>query len=512
MRRGKVAWGAAVLAAALLAGAVILVGSGGLTPRSRFAHWLASQPQVASVDQLFPATMADRDVAMPTARVTTRDPLTVTLVEAFMAALEGYAAEHPDATHHTVQLNHGRDHVIAQGAHAANVAVASTLRAFRALPKLYAVDIGTDPYPARATAVLTTGSDLVAAAGALASSDAVAALRSAPWDGAGLTVRGAGLPHTVTLHSDAPPSTRAAKAFELATRLEGRSPVQLVVQPPDAGATWTDLRLDPGSPTAATTRAAVAALGFGMPQHHERVPDGSRSSPDAAFDTMAWRRGVLPAITAVRGVRAATLSDPNSSGSAVLDVRVAGVADRAALAALTAAVPDSVDVVAVHTEERAPEYARKAVLPVDPQTQCPAGLRGSVNASFTGPTAVLSHVSDRLLALVRSPGVACVHWYVPPPDSAQVGQSLQVRIPLRRNAWRPLLDQLAAQRRSGSGPDLSIAVVLTLPDPSWTPALLLPAGSSEADATSLGGGTPAQLRSVAAALRPLVDHWRAVLR
>ena len=505
----RLAWGAAVLAALVLVGTGALVWSGGLTPKSRFAHWLAAQPQVASVDQLFPATRPDGDVQRPTAEVTTKDPLTLARVEAFMAALERYAAEHTEATSYTVQLHHDRDHVLAQGGHTGNAEVVATLRALRGLPDLYAVDIGIDPYPAHATAVLTTGSDLVAAASSLAHSGAVGGLRSPTWRSAGLTVRGEGLPHTVTLHSDVAPSARAGQAFAVATRLEGRSPVQLVVQPQGADGTWTELRLDEHSPTASTTSSAVNALGFGMPQHFEQTRDGLSSNDNSHFDAAAWRRAVLPVVAAVPGVRAASLSDPNRSDSVVLDVRVDG---RLRPAALAAAVPESVDVVALHTEERAPEYARKAILPVDPQTQCPPGLHGSVNTSFTGPTQVLSRVSGQLEALVRSAGVTCVHWYVPPSASAQSVQSLQVRIPLQPNAWRPLLDQLVVERHSASGADLSVAVVLAQRDPSSTPVLLLPAGSDEADATTLDGATPAQMRSGAAALRPLIDYWGAAMR
>ncbi|HEY3533949.1 MAG TPA: hypothetical protein VGK60_00165 [Pedococcus sp.] len=505
----RLARGAALLAAVVLLGTGALVWKGELSPRSRFADWLAAQPQVASVDQLFPATRPDGDVARPTAQVSTRDPLTLAHVGAFMAALERYAAEHAEATSYTVQLHHGRDHVLAAGGHTGNAEVVAALRALRGLPDLYAVDIGIDPYPAHATAVLTTGSDLVAAAETLAHSGAAAALRSPTWRSAGLTVRGEGLPHIVTVHSDVAPSAGAAQAFAVATRLEGRSPVQLVVQPPDADGTWTQLRLDEHSPTAATTRAAVSALGFGMPQHFERVPGGPYSDHDASFDTVAWRKAVLPVVEAVPGVRAARLSDPNSSDRAVLDVRFDRRLDPAALAA---AVPESVDVVALHTEERAPEYARKAVLPEDPQTRCPAGLHGTVNTSFTGPAQVLSQVSGQLEALVRSPDVTCVHWYVPPSDSAQWVQSLQVRVPLRSSAWRPLLDQLVASRRGPSGADLSIAVVVAQPDASWTPVLLLPAGGDEADATTLDGASPAQTRSGSAALQALIDYWRTALR
>jgi hypothetical protein len=260
----------------------------------------------------------------------------------------------------------------------------------------------------------------------------------------------------------------------------------------------------------------VNVLGFGMAQHFERVPGGPYSDHDAYFDTAAWRRAVLPAVEAVPGVRAATLRDPNSSEQAVLDVRVERLDGGGAgylgpeLTALATAVPEAVDVVAVHTEDRAPEYARKAVLPVDPQTLCPAGPHGSVNTSFTGPAQLLSQVGGQLASLVQSSAVTCVHWYVPPSDSEQWLQSLQVRVPLRPNAWRPLLDRLAAMRRTGFGADLSIAVVLAPPDRSWTPALLLPVGGDEADATTLDGATPDQMRSAAAALRPLVDYWRGL--
>jgi hypothetical protein len=505
----RVAWGAAVLAAAVLVGTGALVWSAGLSPKSRFAHWLAAQPQVASVDQLFPGTRPDGDVRRPTAEVTTKDPLTLARVEGFMAALEGYAAEHAEATFSTVQLHHGRDHVLAAGRHTGNAEVVAALRALRGLPDLYAVDIGIDPYPAHATAVLTTGSDLVAAADTLVRSGAVEGLRSPTWRSAGLTVRGEGLPHTVTVHSDVAPSARAAQAFAVATRLEGRSPVQLVVQPPGADGTWTELRLDEHSPTGATTRSAVNALGFGMPQHLERVPGVPYSDHDASFDTAAWRRATLPAVEAVPGVRAATLSDPNSSDRAVLDVRVGAGVD---LAALAATAPDPVDLVAVHTADRAPEYVRKAVLPADPETRCPAGPGGSVNESFTGPAQVLSRVSGQLESLVGSPGVTCVHWYVPPSGSAQSVQTLRVRVPLQPEAWRPLLDRLADLWHTGSSTDLSIAVLLGQSDSSWTPVLLVLAGGDEADATTLDGATPAQVRSGAVALQPLVDHWRTAVR
>ena len=231
-----------------------------------------------------------------------------------MAALERYAAEHAEATSYTVQLHHGRDHVLAAGGHPGNAEVVAALRALRGLPDLYAVDIGIDPYPAHATAVLTTGSDLVAAADTLAHAVPSSRMTCSPtWRSAGLTIRGEGLPHTLTVHSGVAPSAMAAQAFAVATRLEERSPVQLVVQPPAAGGTCDELirldehsshsRHDPGCCQRAGLRDA-AALRAGAGRTVPR--------PRASFDTAAWRKAALPVVEALPGVRAATLSDPNS--------------------------------------------------------------------------------------------------------------------------------------------------------------------------------------------------------
>jgi hypothetical protein len=504
----RVAWAAAVLAALVLVGTAAFVWSAGLSPKSRFAHWLAAQPQVASVDQLFPATRPDGDVARPTAQVTTRDPLTLGRVEAFMAALERYAAEHAEATSYTVQLHHGRDDVLAAGGHPGNAELVAALRALRGLPDLYAVDIGIDPYPAHATAVLTTGSDLAAAADALARSGAVAALRLPTWRDAGLTVRGEGLPHTVTVHGDVGPSARAARAFAVATRLEGRSPVQLVVQPPAADGTWTELRLDQRSPTAVTTNSAVNALGFGMAQHFERVSGGPHSGHDTSFDTAAWRKAALPVVEAVPGVRTATLSDPNSSGQAVLDVRV-GDAD--ALDRLASVLPEAVDVVAVHTAPHAPDYDRKAALPPDPQTSCPAGPGGSLNAAYTGPPEALPKAAAYLTALRAAPGVSCLHWWEPGPEHTFQGQQLDVRVPLQGRSWGPVLDAVLAQRRNPGADHPDVGVILVPRGRPWTALLLLHAGQEQPYPTTLVADSGRDFHEATQAQEPLVDYWNAAL-
>jgi hypothetical protein len=507
-RRRVVAWVAAAVAALVLGGAITYAATTGLTPKSRFSHWLGSQPQVASVDQLFPPTKPDGDVRRPTAEVTTREPLTLERVESFMAALERYAAEHAEATSYTVQLHHGPDHVFATGERTGNAEVLAALHALRALPDLYAVDIGIDPYPAHVTAVLATGSDLVAAASTLARSDAVSVLRSPTWRDAGLTVRGEGLPHTVTVHGGLAPSARAAQAFAVATRLEGRSPVQLVVRPRGSDGTWTDLLLTERSPTAPTTRSAVNALGFGMPQHFERVPGGPYPDHDAHFDTAAWRRAALPAIEAVAGVRAAALSDPNTSERAVLDVRVtdAGVLDR-----LASVVPEAVDVVAAHTAPRAPDYDRKAALPVDPETNCPAGAGGSLNAAYTGPPSALPKAAAYLTALRATPGVSCLHWWEPGPAHTFQGQQLDVRVPLQSRSWVPVLDAVLAQRRNPGAGHPAVGVILVPRDRPWTALLLLHAGQDQPYPTTLAADSVRDFHEATDAQEPLVDYWNAAL-
>ena len=499
---------AAGLACLVLAGSVAWVATtGGLTPRARFAHWLEREPGLDSVE-LLPGPRPDGDVARPTAEVATTDALTTERLERFMRALEGYAAGHTEAVLYTVQLHHGPDNVITTGSHEQNAEVVSQLGVLRALRDLYAVDIGIAPYPPHVTAVLATGSDLVAAATTLSRSTVLADERSGPWRGAGVTVRGEGLPHTVTVHGDVAPSARAAQAFALATRLEGRSPVQLVVQPTGAGGTVTELRLDDQSPTAPSTRTAVNALGFGMTEHHERVSGGPDAAHDVPFDTAAWRQAVLPAVRAVPGVVDARLTDPNTSAPAVLDVRVgdADVLDR-----LASVLPGAVDVVAVHTAPHAPDYDRKAALPPDPQTSCPAGTGGSLNAAYTGPPEALPKAVAYLTALRAAPGVSCLHWWEPGPEHTFQGQQLDVRVPLQGRSWGPVLDAVLAQRRNPGAAHPDVGVILVPRGRPWTALLLLHAGQEQPYPTTLLAGSVRDFHEATQAQEPLVDYWDAAL-
>ena len=497
------------LAALVLVGsAAWLATSGDRTPRARFEHWLEGQPGLSSVE-LLPGPRADGDVARPDAEVGTTQPLTTERVERFMRALEAYATGHPEAVFSTVQLHHGPDRVLVAGSHDQNTEVVTQLRALRALPDLYAVDIGIAPYPPHVTAVLTTGSDLVAAAATLTRGSVLGEQRSAPWRGAGITVRGEGLPHTVTVHAlGVAPSARAASAFAVATRLEGRSPVELVVQGSDADDTWTGLRLDEQSRTAASTRSAVNALGFGMPGHHERVTGGPFEERDAPFDTAAWQQAALPPVRAVPGVVDARLEDPNTTPLPVLDVRASdpGVLDR-----LAPAVPGTVDVVAVHTATHAPDHDRKAALPPDPETSCPAGAGGSLNAAYTGPPADLRRASAFLRALRAAPGITCVHWWEPGQGHAFRGQQVDVRVPLEGRSWEPVLDAVLAERRLPGSVRPDVGVILVPRGRPWTALLLLQAGQDRPYPSTLAASTSRDFHEATQAQQPLVDYWDAAL-
>jgi len=498
-RRRLVAWVAAGVAALVLGGSVAYVASTGLTPRSRFEHWLRGQPGLNSV-AMQAGPRPDGDVARPTAEVTTTGPLTTERVERFMRALEGYAGEHAEATFYTVQLHHGADTVLAQGGHEGNVRIVGALRSLRSLPALSAVDIGLSPYPPHATGILTTGSDLVDAATSLARSAPAGDDHLDVLHGAGLSVRVKGRPHSVTVRGDVAPTQRAGQAFRLATLLEGSCPVQLVVPATGADGTWTELRLDEQSTTAPRTRSAVNAIGFGMSQHHERVPGGPYSDHDTSFDTAAWRAAVLPAVRAVPGVRTADVSDPVTGTPVVLDVRVD---TGTTLDHLAAVVPDSVDRVQVHTAAAAPDYERDDALAPDPETECP-GTRVGTNTAFSGPGEALRGASSYLAAVAKAaPAASCLHWAEPGLRGRPNVQTAYVRIPLQRNAWKPVLDLVHARLADAGSAHPDVYLLLDQTGVPWTATLHLSAQGAPYPG-ALGEGSPTDAGYASASL---VAYW-----
>jgi hypothetical protein len=499
-RRRLAAWIAAGVAALVLGGSVAYVASTGLTPRSRFEHWLRGQPGLGSV-AMQPGPRPDGDVARPTAEVTTKGPLTTARVERFMRALEGYAGEHGEATFYTVQLHHGADTVLAEGSRDGNVRLVRVLRSLRTLPDLSAVDIGISPYPPHATGVLTTGSDLVNAATSLARSAPAGDDQPDVLRGVGLSLRVEGQPHSIAVHGGAAPTDRAARAFRLAARLEGRSPVQLVVAASGADGTWTELHLDGHSTTAPRTRSAVNAIGFGMSQHHERVPGGAYADHDTYFDTAAWRAAVLPAVRAVPGVRAVGVSDPVTGTPVVLDVRVD---NGTRLDRLAAAAPDSVDRVQVHTAPTAPDYERDDALAPDPETECP-GARVGTNTAFSGPGEALRGASSYLVALAKAaPAASCLHWAEPGLRGRPNVQTAYIRIPLQRKAWKPVLDLVHARLADAGSAHPGVYLLLDQAGVPWTATLHLSAHEAPY-AGALGEGSPPNPENASA---PLVAYWQ----
>jgi hypothetical protein len=513
-RRRAVAWLAAVLALLVLAGVVTLVGAQLRGPQAQFERWLAQQPGVGAVDRVNwphqPPGSQSPSVRLPTAEVTMRQPLLRPTVARFMTEFQAYAAGHGEARSWTVQLAHGPDRVLAEALPEENIRLVTVLTAMRELPGAYAVDIGLSPWPAHQTAVLATGTDLVRAAADL--SRAVSALpdhSSALWRGTGLTVRAAGLPHTVTVHGKATPTPRAARAFAVATDLERRHPVALVLVQAGSGPADVELRLSADSPTAVTTRSAVNATGFGMASHHESVQGGT--SPDrgsAGFDTAAWAARSLPAVRAVPGVLEARVSAAGDTKGSVLDVRVAGAA---VLAHLAGAVPDAVDEVRVHTARAAPDHERKAVLPEDEETTCPAG-RGTTNTAYTGPPELLRAAAAYLAAVQHVGDVSCLHWWVPGPQDTAQGQRLDVRVPLQEDSWRPVLDTVLAHRRDLASAHPTVYLLLPSAGHPWTALLGLPADGTEPSPATAVAGSVTEIRAAGAALEPLLRYWRSGLK
>lgn len=492
--------------AALALGAVVLAVLRP-TEQEAFRAWLRDQPGVLSVDE--PRALASGVVAArvfePTVRAKLDGPVDVTVVDRLGRAVAAYGARHPAVAGTTVELQRGADAVLVSTRPEVNATSLALLRAMEDLPSLVSVAITAPSDGVAFTATVRAGSNLPAAATALAR---VLPEGRSSWitSAEAVAARDDGVGHGVQVARGATVAAADTAAFALAMREDPTHRVTLVAlgEPAVSGVAQSVIRLSE-SPLTASVAAALHHSGYGLSSHGQSVvgPSGA-----IAMDERAWATSAGSGLSRQPGVLAARVDAGSAEENrpVVADLRVEPTVS---LEQVLRSLPEPVERVEVHTSAAAPDYDRDDALTPDPEVDCPTATGGGLNLAYSGPRDRLPKATNYLSAL-RAPasGATCVHWTEASAHGRPTTQTLLVRLPLAAESWRPVLDVVLARRADLGSAHPAVILLLPLPAERGTAVFNLPEGEAPY-VTTLEGGTTAADRASETALAPLVRYWSA---
>ncbi|MEP6854783.1 MAG: hypothetical protein ABJA33_04895 [Pedococcus sp.] len=473
--------------------------------QERFRSWLRDQPDVASVGEprqaLASGVMAARAFE-PTERALLARPLDVDVVDRLGRAIVRYGAEHPPIAGTSVELRQGADVVLVSTQPAVNATSVTMLGAMREQPSVVEVDLAVHSRSAPFTATVRAGTDLAAAATALARSLPAAGTR---WLGAEpqVAVRGIGVGNEVRIAAGAILTPAAIHAFTLAVRTDPGHPVALDALDGQGG-TRSVLRLTQSSRTA-TTAAALHQSGYGLVSRGEAV-EGAHGT--IAMDEQAWAASRGAELSREPGVLAATIDvgSADEKRQVVADLRVE---PQVSFEQVLRWLPGPVERVEVHTSPTAPDYDRDDALTPDPEVDCPTAAGGGLNLAYSGPRDRVPKAANYLAALRASAlGATCVHWAERGRRGRPTTQTLLIRLPLREESWQAVLDVVRSRRADLGSAHPAVVLVLPVPGDRVTAVFNLPEGQAPF-ATALGAETQEQARAAQAGLQPLIRYWNA---